>query len=169
MKRFFGKFSYPEEKKLLSLFQIKTTSYHLPCPGSEKGNGGFSLATRNLSKAKPRCGWEMNGMGREGTLSPVFLSPELLILIVICLCLFGSCLCRSKHLGSGTISVYLVCMTPLSERESAWVVCQPMLMIRVTPASLPPPPPVGETLTLLFIYFFLRRKKTKQMWTWHSH
>lgn len=77
-------------------------------------------------------------MGREGYL---FIIIYYLLCIFIsktthcatCLLLFGSCLCLSKCLP--TNSVYLVSTTPLSERELASVVCQPVPVMLV---SLPP-------------------------------
>lgn len=114
-----------------------SSHHHLLLPSSEKSNEGFSMATRNHFKSLMKMGlrkeWYREGRNDN---SCIFISET--THCVSYLPLFGSCLCRSKYLPPHTPSVYLVSTAPLSERESASAACQPVLVIRVMPASLPP-------------------------------
>lgn len=102
-------------------------------PALKRAMKAFPWLLETISKAKfkMRLRREWYGEGRNDN-SCIFTH------CVSYLPLFGSCLCRSKCLPTDTLSVYSVSMTPLSEHEAASAVCQPVLVIRVMPASLPP-------------------------------
>ena len=98
-------------EKMIITLPITTTC---SSPAPKRAMKAFPWLLETISKAKPRWGWGGNGMGREGMKTPVYLSPNLLIVLVICLSLVLVSVGQNAY--RQTLTLFIQCLWDTSIR-----------------------------------------------------
>lgn len=105
------------EKMIFPLPVTITCSF----PALKRAMKAFPWLLETISKAKRRWGWGRNGIGREGMITPVYLSLKLLIVLVICL--FLVLVSVGQNTYQHTLPLFIWCLQHLYQNVNQHQQC----------------------------------------------